>query len=228
MRLLFQHLCSRKGNQSTHIELQPIPSWFSYVGHFGQTTNDVTMMSQQLYSLFGLSIEKVLNVFLSHCWHGYDCKGLFCVEPHFWPFRKRPHRVRFIEPMLLEAQRLYIHNPTVNQYDAKTVERKYECANCHRTGKAKDWPWRFMAGVENSDYISECPSCGQRNGDILERIVEGRPLRIISSWDHGAPFVFPSSGDYKEVQPLFRGQVRQIIEPTEFYVKKQLELEGRG
>lgn len=46
------------------------------------------------------------------------------------------------------------------------------CNLCNRTAEWKDWPHSYVPGLAASDYISECPQCHGKQGDMFDRLAE--------------------------------------------------------
>jgi hypothetical protein len=163
--------------------------------------SDEAIANEKCEEIFGCSLEMITHTLLSESVWGLDRNGLYLCRSWDNRYQKRPKRMRpssyvenIMQRVLCGEEFLYPPSPVLI----------YECSSCGRAAEKTGWNWGSMPGLAASDYITNCPKCGLKQGDILDNLsfdVEKKErLKIRTKWSHGKQFVWKGTG---RKQPVF-------------------------
>jgi hypothetical protein len=139
-------------------------------------------MDKYVKSVWGISAENFAEYVLLRHYLGRDRLGLYAI-PQCKVHQRRPRRIRFL---------MHAVDVAINLIDGNRSEwpdkphRLYKCESCGREGAKSEWNWHFLPGMANSDYITHCPGCEAKGGDLFDAVNGEITLVIKQRLSHGA------------------------------------------
>ena len=147
-------------------------------------TDDRNESSVWTNNVFGVGIEHLAEYVLLNNVIGKDKRGWYVIGS-FDAFRlKRPKRIR-VGPYVEYCIERLVKGYRVVWPDKPAVV--YECCNCGRSGEKDAWNWFYLAGLAGSDYITHCPDCNAKGGNMFDKIQGHVTLKIKRYLSHGRP-----------------------------------------